>query len=111
MSGSIFSSTVKRKRRRQVRNVEDDFKQKLIAVREVYRERLSFSIFGIHFLCPDSTINNICKEAKYIESAEDAILLRVRPELRDKFFNVIADTSSYCTSYQGPIISGILETY
>ena len=70
-------------------------KQKLIAVREdVYRERYSFSILGIRFLYPDSTINNICKEAKYIESAEGAVLLRVRPELREKFFNVVADTSS-----------------
>ena len=87
--------SVKRKRRRAVRNVEDDLKQKLIAVREeVYRERSSFSILGIRFLYPDSTINNICKEAKYIESAEDAVLLRVRPELREKFFNVVADTSS-----------------
>ena len=66
-------------------------KQELIAVTEVYRERPSFSILGIRFLCPDSTINNICMEATYIESADDAVLLRVRPELREKF-NIIADT-------------------
>ena len=78
--------SVKRKRKRAIRSVKDDLKQKLIAVREeVYRERPGFSILGIHFLCPDSTINNICKEAKYIESAEDAVLLRVRPELREIF--------------------------
>ena len=66
-----------------------------IAVREkVYKEQPSFSIVGIRFLCPDSTINNVCKEAKYIESVEDILLLRVRPELRQQFFNVIADTSS-----------------
>ena len=61
---------------------------------EVYKERASFSMIGICFLCPDSTINDLCKEAKYIGSVEDAILLRVRPEPRDKIFNVIADTSS-----------------
>ena len=33
------------------------------------------------------------KEAKYIESVEDAILLRVRPELSEKVFNVVAGTS------------------
>ena len=90
------SSTVsKRKRRRAVRKVGDDLKQKLIAVREeVYKERPSFSIVGIQFLCSDSTINNLCKEAKYIESIEDTVLLRVRSELREKFFNIIVDTSS-----------------
>ena len=75
---------VKCKCRRAVRNIDGDLKQKLLAVREVYKERASFSMIGIRFLCPDSTINDLCKEAKYIESAEDAILLRVRPELRDK---------------------------
>lgn len=56
-------------------------KQKLIAVREVYKERPSFSIIGIRFLCTDSIINNLCKEAKYIESVEDTVLIRVQPEL------------------------------
>ena len=60
-----LSTVSKRKRRRAVRNVGDDLKQKLISVREeVYKERSSFSIVGIRFLCPDSTINNLCKEAK-----------------------------------------------
>ena len=72
-----LSTISKRKCRRAVQNVGDDLKQKLIAVREVYKERPSFSIVGICFLCPDSTINNLCKEAKYIESNEDPILLRV----------------------------------
>ena len=86
---------LKRKRRRAVRKVGDNLKQKLVAVREeVYKERSSYSIIGIRFLCPDSTIDNLCKEAKYIESVEDAVLLRVRPELREKFFNVITSTSS-----------------
>ena len=67
---------VKRKHRKAIRNI-DDLKHKLIAVREVYKERPSFSIVGIRFLCPDSTINNLCKEAKYTESVEDALLLRV----------------------------------
>ena len=89
------SAVCKRKRRRAVRNVGDDLKQRLITVREeVYKERPSFSIVGIRFLCPDSCINNLCKEAKYIESIEDPILLRVRQELRENFFNVIADTCS-----------------
>ena len=73
---------VKRKNRRAIRNIDDDLKHKLIAV---YKERPKFSIVGIRFLCSDSTINNLCKEA---ESVEDALLLKVRPELS------INDTSS-----------------
>ena len=75
-----LSTVSKRKRRRAVRNIGDDLKQKLIAVREVYKERPSFSFVGVRFLCPDSTINNLCKEAKYIESIEDPILLGIRSE-------------------------------
>ena len=69
-------------------------KQKLIAIREeVYKDRPSFSIIGICFLCTDSIINNLCKEAKYIESVEDTVLIRVQPELREHF-NVITSTFS-----------------
>ena len=45
--------TVKRKRRRAVRNIDGDLKQKLLAVREeVYKERASFSMIGIRFFVP-----------------------------------------------------------
>lgn len=55
----------KRKCRRAVRKANNLLKQKLVAVREeVYNERPSFSIVGICFLCPDSTIHKICEEAK-----------------------------------------------
>ena len=48
------STVSKRKRRRAVRNVGDDLKQRLITVREeVYKERPSF---GIRFLCHVLTI-------------------------------------------------------
>ena len=94
-SSIIHWCVLKRKRRRAVQKVGDNLKQKLVAVREeVYKERSSYSLIGIRFLCPDSTIDNLCKEAKYIESVEDAVLLRVRPELREKIFNVITSTSS-----------------
>ena len=46
----IHRCVLKRKRRRAVRKVNDDLKQKLIAVREVYKERPSFSMIGIRFL-------------------------------------------------------------
>lgn len=89
-------TTNKRKRRRGVRKASDRLKQKLVAVREeVYNERPSFSIVGIRFLCPDSTIDKICKEAKFIESIEDLSSLRIRPELKERFFNVISDTCDF----------------
>ena len=82
-----FSKVNKCKRRSAVRKVGDSLKPKLIAVREeVYKERPSFSIVGIRFLCPDSTTDHLCKEAKYIERNEVFCML----------FGQIGSSSSHC---------------
>ena len=90
----------RRKRRRAIRTVTKDLivdlKAKLVAVREeVLSEKPAFRMVGIGFLCPDSTIDELYKQAKYIDSVEDVSLFGIRSELKEKFFKAISDTCSY----------------
>lgn len=86
----------RRKRRRAIRTVTKDLKAKLVAVREeVLSEKPAFRMVGIGLLCPDSTIDELCKQAKYIDSVEDVSLFGIRSELKEKFFKAISDTCSY----------------
>ena len=85
----------RQKRRRVVRSVSDELKENLMSVREeVYKEMPSFRMVGISFFCPESTIDKLCREAKFIKTEEDLSQFGIRSVLKDKFFNVITDSSS-----------------
>ena len=60
---------------------------------EVYEEMPSFRMVGISFFYPESTIDKLCREAKFIKT-EDVLQFGIRSVLKDTFFNVITDSSS-----------------
>ena len=90
----IVVSVSKRKERRVAkRTVRSGLEEKLKSVREeVLEEHPSFRMLGVNFFCPDSTIKKLCEEAKFVTSADNFTVF-VRPELRDKFFRAILNTS------------------
>ena len=98
----LFSAAGKRsrkKRRRAVRTVDTEtLAEKLKMARERFRrEHPAFQMVGIDFVCPTSTIEKLCKEAKYIVSADD-LPTEVRSELKDIFISIIASSSSSSSS-------------
>ena len=84
-----------RKRRRAVRRVSDD-NMKLLRTR-LFDERTAFlnehpglGMIGSTFVCSDVTIEEICAQAKFINTV-DISLFGVRHQLKDRFFNIISD--------------------
>ena len=47
---------------------------------------------GPTFVCPDVTIDEICKQAEYISSVDDISLFDIRTDFR--FFEIITDVLS-----------------
>ena len=89
----------KRKRRIAVRVITDDLleslKQRLYRERSTYiQENTCLRMVGPSFVCPDVTIDEICKQAEYISSVDDISLFGVRTDLKDRFFNIITDVLS-----------------
>ena len=85
-----------RKRRKAVRRVSDDMmrflKARLIDERDVFlREHPGLSMVGASFVCPDSTIEEICAQAKFTGTVDDISLFGVGRQLRNRFFNIITD--------------------
>ena len=98
----IFSAAgrqSRKKRRRAVRTVDTvSLAEKLKITRERFRrEHPAFQMVGIDFVCPTSTIEKLCKEAKYIVSADD-LPTEVRSELKDIFISIIVSSTSSSSS-------------
>ena len=74
--------------------MDPNLEHRLKAIRETaLREHPAFRMLGVNFVCPDSTIKQLCEEAKYAKDFKDFTVL-VRMELRDKFFNAALLCSS-----------------
>ena len=89
----------KRKRRIAVRVITDNLlgslKQRLCLERSTYiQENPCLRMVGPSFVCPDVTIDEICKQAEYISSVDDISLFGIRTDLKHRFFNIITDVLS-----------------
>ena len=83
----------KRKRRRAVRTVKLDLKEKLkLAHAEFLQQHPPFEIVGLQNICPDSSILKLCEEARFISSIDD-FPIEIRLELKHIFFRVIQSSS------------------
>ena len=90
---------VGRKRRRAVRDIDDSLKEilmkRLSEERDcTLREMPSFRIFGEDFILPDTTILELCCQSCYITAESDICLYGIRPDVKERLFNVIIDVVS-----------------
>ena len=84
----------RKKRRVAVRKIEksllDALYTQLKAERAHYiAEHPTLSIVGERFVCPDSVLNSICSNVKFISVINDMDNFNLRQELKHRFFNVI----------------------
>ena len=90
--------TTTSKRRKSVRKVnkhqEESLKLRLQAERDSLDD--GFSMIGSSFFCPDSTIVEVCAQAKFVQTIEDMHVFGIRSELKRRFFNSIVDVCD-CT--------------
>lgn len=104
----LFESQVtgvrlKRKRRTAVKELNDNciatLKDSLIkAVEEFLEEHPSFKMLGRSFVCPDSVIEKICAEARFISSIGDFNVVGIRPEIKDTLYHVFNSVVSNAPS-------------
>ena len=72
-----------------------NLKTELRAARSRYlEENPSFSMVGPEFVCPDVTIDELCSQATYIDTVSDITIFGIKPELKERFFNVISSVLS-----------------
>ena len=86
----------RRPKRSAIRKVNEQLlktlKERLYAERKAYiDENPCLSMLGVDFVCPDSTIDELCLQAEYLETASDISLYGIRTDIKDRFFNVISD--------------------
>lgn len=83
------------KKRRQVVHTLSKSKMKilqdkLIEEREkILTERPGFGFLGLDSICPDVTIDELCKQSRYISSVNDMQLFGIKPEFKNRFFNIV----------------------
>ena len=95
----LRNPTLRRRTRRAVRVVSKDLeaklKENLKAEREAYMmEHPSFRMLGSSFVCPDSAIDKICHDAKFIVSIEDLGIIHIQSDVKARFLRVILHTLS-----------------
>ena len=88
------SSSVQRRTRRAIRVVDEDLmkklKENLEAEREAYIfDHPSFRMLGPNFVCPNSVIDKICLDAKFITCIEDLNTVIVAAEVKSRFLRVV----------------------
>lgn len=72
-----------------------NLKNELRMERDRYmQENPCFLMTGFSFVCPDVTINELCSQAMYIQTSSDISLFGIKPELRDRFFNITSSVLS-----------------
>lgn len=73
---NIFKApSVSRKRRRAIRVVEKDgLRAQLIVVRDTaYNQKPDLRMIGLKFFCADSVIDEVCAQAKFVNTSSDLI--------------------------------------
>ena len=67
-------------------------KERLYAERKAYIDKNPcLSMLGADFVCPDSTIDELCSQAEYLETASDISLYGIRTDIKDRLFSIISD--------------------
>ena len=84
----------RKKRRIAVRKMDksllDAINERLKAERAKYiAEHPTLAIVGEELVCPDSVIDSICSNVKFISVVNDMDTFSLRQELKQRFFNVI----------------------
>ena len=65
-------------------------KDKLIEEREkILTEMPGYSFLGVDSICPDVTIDELCKQSRYISSVNDMQLFGIKPEFKNRFFDIL----------------------
>lgn len=81
-------ATVTKPRRKVVRKVTKDMQEslrlRLLAERDSFDNR--FNMIGSSFMCPDSTVVEVCAQAKFVDTIDDIRFFGIRPELKKHFF-------------------------
>ena len=93
------ASGSKRKRRRKAHCIDKDatdrLKNRLKEGRmSVLAEKPAYQMIGANFICSDALICDICDGAEYISTIEDMNVFCLRPELKERFCDVIMDVVS-----------------
>lgn len=73
--------------------VEKQINEKLLQERDAYLlEHPNYMMIGIDFICSNATINDICKNSRFITSEDNlSTTYNIHPQLRKKFFLSIKD--------------------
>ena len=92
-------ATQKRKRRHLVRRIgkvtSEQLRPRLVEEREkLMSEHPGYRMIGPEFVCSDAAIGELCQEVKYFNSIDDVNTYHVRPEFRERIFNVLMETVS-----------------
>ena len=71
-------------------------KERLLQERHIYvQDHPAFLFLGEEAVCPESIIDNICTNSKFIKTKEDIdCIFGLRSELSDKFLNILLDVLS-----------------
>ena len=93
------ASGSKRKRRRKAHHVDKDATNRLKnRLKEgrlcVLAEKPAYQMIGADFICSEALICEICEGAEFISTIEDMDIYCLRPELKERFFNIIMDVVS-----------------
>jgi hypothetical protein len=92
-----ISAVAKKGRRTAVwdlrQSLQDVLKKRMIDARRQYIQQYSiFFMLGENFVCPDSVIDFVCKQSKFVEYPGDLDdIFGLRPELRPTFYKIIID--------------------
>ncbi len=92
-----ISTTAKRGRRTAIwdskKSLQDTLKKIMIDARRQYiQQHPNFLMLGENFVCPDSVIDSVCKQSKFVEYPGDLDdIFGLRPELRPIFYKTIID--------------------
>lgn len=92
------TSVRRNSRRTAVRKVSKDdvarLKENLKLERQAFiQEHSSFSILGTNFVCPDSAIEKICDDVKFISSIGDLNNITILPEMKSRLLEVVLNMS------------------
>ena len=94
VDGRVKENKSRRSAVKQVSAVlQTELKENLLCERDrIMEENPAFNMLGVSFVCSNSIINNLCKDAKFYQSERDINLFGIRPEYRKRLSNIVLNT-------------------
>ena len=82
------SSKSRRKAKRVVdQQLSDSLKERLVETRDAFVEEIrNFQMIGSSFVCPMSVIEDICSNARFIDSVDSLRAYAIHPQLQPRLF-------------------------